>query len=66
MKAIKDGTTLFIMDAQPFLIGYGTVMSLALYLRHNIYPAIGISATGPGFVDKSTYRIVEALAGTYR
>ena len=66
VKAIKNGTTLFIMDAQPFLIGYGTVMSLALYLRQNITPALGISATGPGFVDKSNVDIVEALAGTYR
>ncbi|HVN53694.1 MAG TPA: substrate-binding domain-containing protein, partial [Anaerolineaceae bacterium] len=66
VKAIKNGTTLFIIDAQPFLIGYGTVMSLALYLRQNITPALGISATGPGFVDKSNVDIVEALAGTYR
>jgi simple sugar transport system substrate-binding protein len=66
VEAIKNGTTLFIMDAQPFLIGYGTVMSLALYLRQNITPALAISATGPGFVDKSNVDIVAALAGTYR
>ncbi len=66
VQAIKNGTTLFIMDAQPFLIGYGTVMTLALYLRQNITPALGVSATGPGFVDKSNVAIVEALAGTYR
>ncbi len=66
VKAIKDGTTLFVMDAQPYLIGYGTVMSLALYNRQNISPAMGISATGPGFVDKSNVDIVEQLAGTYR
>ena len=66
VKAIKDGTTLFILDAQPFLIGYGTVMSLVLDLRYNIQPASGISATGPGFVDKSNVAVVEALAGTYR
>ncbi len=66
VKAIKDGTTLFILDAQPYLIGYGTVISLANYLRYNISPATGISATGPGFVDKSNVDIVEKLAGTYR
>ncbi len=66
IKAIKDGFTSFIMDAQPFLIGYGTVMSLTLYLRQNITPALGITATGPGFVDKSNVNIVEALGGTYR
>jgi simple sugar transport system substrate-binding protein len=66
VKAIKDGLTLFIMDAQPYLIGYGTVMSLMLDLRYNITPALGVSATGPGFVDKSNVDIVESLAGTYR
>jgi simple sugar transport system substrate-binding protein len=66
VKAIKDGITLFVMDAQPYLIGYGTVMSLVLYNRYNITPATGISATGPGFVDKTNVDIVEKLAGTYR
>lgn len=66
VKAIKEGVTNFVMDAQPYLIGYGTVMSLVLYNRYNITPAMGISATGPGFVDKSNVDLVEALAGTYR
>jgi simple sugar transport system substrate-binding protein len=66
IKYIRDGITLFVMDAQPYLIGYGTVMSLVLYLRQNITPALGISATGPGFIDKSNVDIVEELAGTYR
>jgi simple sugar transport system substrate-binding protein len=66
VQAIKDGVTLFVLDAQPYLIGYGTVMSLMLYLRYGITPAMGISATGPGFVDKSNVEIVEQLAGTYR
>jgi simple sugar transport system substrate-binding protein len=66
VKAIKDGLTLFVMDAQPYLIGYGTVESLALYLRYGITPAMGVSATGPGFVDQSNVAIVEELAGTYR
>ncbi len=66
IKAVKDGLTLFIMDAQPYLIGYGTVESLTLYLRYGITPAMGVSATGPGFVDKSNVDTVEALAGTYR
>jgi len=66
VKAIKDGLTLFVMDAQPYLIGYGTVMSLSLYLRYGISPAMGVSATGPGFVDQSNVAVVEQLAGTYR
>jgi simple sugar transport system substrate-binding protein len=66
VKAIKSGVTSFVMDAQPYLIGYGTVETLVLYLRYNITPAMGISATGPGFVDKTNVDIVEKLAGTYR
>jgi simple sugar transport system substrate-binding protein len=66
VEAIENGTTLFLIDAQPFLIGYGTVVSLALYARQNITPAMGISATGPGFVDKSNVVVVKSLAGTYR
>lgn len=66
VKAIKEGITSFVMDAQPYLIGYGTVESLVLKIRYNITPATGISATGPGFVDKSNVEIVEKLAGTYR
>jgi simple sugar transport system substrate-binding protein len=66
VKAIKSGVTLFVMDAQPYLIGYGTVRDLVMYLRYNISPATGITATGPGFVDKSNVEIVEKLAGTYR
>lgn len=66
VKAIKDGVTSFVMDAQPYLIGYGTVMNLVLFNRYNITPATGISATGPGFVDKTNVEIVEKLAGTYR
>jgi len=66
VKAIKEGITNFVMDAQPYLIGYGTVMNLVMYNRYNITPAMGISATGPGFVDKSNVDLVEQLAGTYR
>jgi len=66
IKMIKEGQTLFAMDAQPYLIGYGTVMSLMLYTRYHITPALGVMATGPGFVDKSNVEIVEKLAGTYR
>jgi len=66
VEAVKNGVTLVILDAQPFLIGYGTVMSLMLESRYHIHPATGISATGPGFIDKSNVQLVEALAGTYR
>jgi simple sugar transport system substrate-binding protein len=63
---IKNGTTLFGIDQQPFLQGYGAVLFLTLLTRQNITPALPVSATGPGFVDLSNVAIVEALAGEYR
>jgi simple sugar transport system substrate-binding protein len=63
---IKDGTTLFGIDQQPYLQGYGSVLTLTLLNRYGITPALPVTATGPGFVDLSNITIVEALAGTYR
>jgi simple sugar transport system substrate-binding protein len=63
---IKDGTTLFGIDQQPFLQGYGAVQALMLKIRYGISPALPVTPTGPGFVDKSNVAIVEALAGKYR
>ena len=66
VENIKNGTTLFGIDQQPFLQGYGAVLYLTLLLRQNIAPALPVSATGPGFVDLGNVAIVEALAGEYR
>jgi len=63
---IQDGTTLFGIDQQPFLQGYGAVLYLTLLLRQNIAPALPVTATGPGFVDQGNVAIVQALAGQYR
>jgi simple sugar transport system substrate-binding protein len=63
---IKDGTTLFGIDQQPYQQGYGSVLTLTLLDRYGITPALPVTATGPGFVDLSNITIVEALAGTYR
>ncbi len=63
---IEDGTTLFAIDQQPFLQGYMSVVTLSLLLRQNISPALPVTPTGPGFVDKSNIAVVKALAGTYR
>ena len=63
---IKDGTTLFGIDQQPFLQGYGAVQALMLKVRYGISPALPVTPTGPGFVDGSNVAIVEELAGTYR
>jgi simple sugar transport system substrate-binding protein len=66
VEKIKDGTTLFGIDQQPYLQGYGSVLTLTLLNRYGITPALPVTATGPGFVDLSNITIVEALAGTYR
>ena len=47
---IKDGTTLFAIDQQPYLQGYGAVMYLVLANRYGIKPALPVTATGPGFI----------------
>ncbi len=63
---VEDGTTLFAIDQQPFLQGYLSVVTLTLLQRQHIKPALPITPTGPGFVDKSNIALVKALAGTYR
>ncbi|MBN1315024.1 MAG: sugar ABC transporter substrate-binding protein [Anaerolineales bacterium] len=63
---IKDGTSMFAIDQQPFLQGYGSVQALMLKIRYGISPALPVTPTGPGFVDAKNVAVVEALAGTYR
>ena len=63
---IKDGTTLFGIDQQPYLQGYMVVQWLTWVNRYGLTPPSEITLTGPGFVDKSNVEKVEALAGTYR
>ena len=47
---IKDGTTMFGIDQQPYLQGYGAVTALTLVGRYGILPAGPVTATGPGFI----------------
>jgi simple sugar transport system substrate-binding protein len=63
---IKDGTTMFGIDQQPFLQGYGAVQALMLKVRYGVSPALPVTPTGPGFVDASNVDVVERLAGEYR
>ena len=65
-EKIKDGTTLFGIDQQPFLQGYNAVMFLMLKHRYGISPALPVTPTGPGFVDLNNVEVVEQLAGEYR
>ncbi|MFQ5595274.1 MAG: sugar ABC transporter substrate-binding protein [Anaerolineae bacterium] len=63
---IENGTTMFGIDQQPFLQGYGAVMMLTLLQRQGITPALPVTPTGPGFVDQGNIAIVKALAGEFR
>jgi simple sugar transport system substrate-binding protein len=65
-ERIKDGTTMFGIDQQPFLQGYNAVMLLMLQHRYGISPALPVTPTGPGFVDLNNVDVVEQLAGEYR
>ncbi|MEM7799805.1 MAG: sugar ABC transporter substrate-binding protein [Chloroflexota bacterium] len=47
---IESGVTLFGIDQQPFLQGYGGVTALSLAARYGILPAGPVTATGPGFI----------------
>lgn len=66
VEKIKDGTSLFAIDGQPYMVGYLPVFWGAMIHRYGIYPSTDITATGPGFVDESNVAQVEELAGTYR
>jgi len=66
VNGIDTGVTQFAVDQQPFLQGYGAVMLLTLLRRQGIVPALPVTPTGPGFVDKSNIGIVKQLAGQYR
>jgi simple sugar transport system substrate-binding protein len=66
ITAIRDGTTRFTIDQQPFLQGYIAVQTLMLKARYGITPVIPVTPTGPSFVDAENVAIVEALAGQYR
>ncbi|MGD9047365.1 MAG: substrate-binding domain-containing protein [Anaerolineae bacterium] len=60
---IKDGTTLFVIDQQPFLQGYGAVQTLMLKLRYGIAPVVPVMPTGPVIVQASNVELVEDLLG---
>jgi simple sugar transport system substrate-binding protein len=63
---IEAGTTMFGVDQQPFLQGYGAVQALMLKVRYGITPVLPVTPTGPSFVDASNLDIHERLAGRYR
>jgi simple sugar transport system substrate-binding protein len=63
---IEAGVTMFGIDQQPFLQGYGGIQALNLLVRYGIVPALPVTPTGPGFVTADNLDVVKALAGEYR
>jgi simple sugar transport system substrate-binding protein len=63
---IKDGSTLFGIDQQPYIQGYMVVQWLAWIKRYGLSLPSKTILTGPGFVDSKNVVQVEALAGKYR
>ncbi len=63
---IASGVTMFGIDQQPFLQGYGGIQALNLLIRHGVVPALPVTPTGPGFVTLDNLSMVETLAGEYR
>jgi len=65
-ERIKDGTTDFAIDSQPYLVGFLSVSWLTWINRYGLFPAAEVTATGPGFIDKTNIDLVSSLAGEYR
>jgi simple sugar transport system substrate-binding protein len=60
-QSILDGSTLFTIDAQPYLIGYQGIVMLYLYNRYGFTVGSDL-LTGPAIVDKSNVEKVMELS----
>jgi simple sugar transport system substrate-binding protein len=58
--SIKDGSTLFTIDGQPYLLGYQGIEMLYLHNQYGFTLGSDI-VTGPAIVDQSNIEQVEAL-----
>lgn len=59
-ESIKDGSTLFTIDGQPYLLGYQGIEMLYLHNEYGFTLGSDI-VTGPAIVDQSNVEQVEAL-----
>ncbi len=66
VEKIKDGTSDFGIDQQPYVQGYQVVWWLAAIHRYGLMPPTAVTSTGPGFVDQTNIELVEEYAGTHR
>ena len=63
---IRSGRTLFGIDQQPFLQGYGGLTWLYLISLYRVVPPDAVTATGPGFITTSNIDAIPADADGYR
>lgn len=64
LDAVADGTLLWSIDAQPYLMGYVPVVTLTLLKRYKLAPIRTdlMFPTGPSFVEKKDALAMKALA----
>ena len=63
---IRSGRTLFGIDQQPFLQGYGGLTWLYLISLYRVVPPDPVTATGPGFITLDNIDAIPADAAGYR
>jgi simple sugar transport system substrate-binding protein len=57
LNDIANGSLLFALDSQPYIIGYYAVQTLALHVRYGMNP-IGQISTGPNAITKANIKQV--------
>jgi simple sugar transport system substrate-binding protein len=64
LSAVADGSMLWTIDAQPYLMGYVPVVTFDLLKRYKLQPVVadGLYATGPSFVEKADAIALQTLA----
>lgn len=60
-ESIKAGETLFLIDTQPYLMGYLSVMMMYMQLNYQFNLPQDL-LTGPAMIDESNIESVEELS----
>lgn len=59
LNDVANGTLLFALDSQPYLIGYSAIQDLTLDVRYGMHP-VGQISTGPSAITKANVQQVLA------
>lgn len=65
LTGIKDGVIDFAIDQQQYLQGYMPIVVLTQMAKYGVLQSGDINS-GPGYITKSNYKLVEKFAGKYR